>query len=64
MLVYLKTGTEQPFETLRFFKKKITCIKLKKKNQNDEGKYDDQGRDGGTNFILRIKEQESGLTLH
>jgi hypothetical protein len=29
----------------------------KKINQNDEGKYDDQGRDGGTNFILRIKEQ-------
>jgi hypothetical protein len=24
----------------------------------------DQGRDGGTNFILRIKEQETRLTLH
>jgi hypothetical protein len=23
----------------------------------------DQGRDGGTNFILRIKEQETRLTL-
>jgi hypothetical protein len=25
---------------------------------------DEQGRDGGTNFILRIKEQEKHLTLH
>jgi len=24
-------------------------------NQKDEGTWDDQGRDGGTNFILRIK---------
>ena len=24
---------------------------------------DDRGRDGGTNFILRIKEQETHLTL-
>jgi hypothetical protein len=27
-------------------------------------KLDDQVRDGGTNFILRIKEQETGLNLH
>ena len=26
-------------------------------------KQDDRGRDGGTNFILRIKEQETCLTL-
>ena len=32
-------------------------------NQKDEGTYDDLGRDGGTNFILRIKEQEACLTL-
>ena len=32
-------------------------------NQNDEGTWDDRGRDGGTNFILRIKEQETRLTL-
>jgi len=32
-------------------------------NQKDEGTLDDQGRDGGTNFILRIKEQETQLTL-
>jgi len=34
-------------------------------NQKDEGTYDDRGRDGGTNFILRIKEQkETRLILH
>jgi hypothetical protein len=33
-------------------------------NQKDEGTEDDRGRDGGTNFILRIKEQETHLTLH
>jgi len=32
-------------------------------NQKDEGTLDDRRRDGGTNFILRIKEQETRLTL-
>ena len=32
-------------------------------NQKDEGTQDDRGRDGGTNFILRIKEQETRLIL-
>ena len=32
-------------------------------NQKDEGTWDNRGRDGGTNFILRIKEQETHLTL-
>jgi hypothetical protein len=32
-------------------------------NQKDEGTLEDQGRDGGTNFIWRIKEQETRLTL-
>jgi len=32
-------------------------------NQKDEGTQDDPGRDGGTNFILMIKEQETRLTL-
>ena len=32
-------------------------------NQQHEGTRDDRGRDGGTNFILRIKEQETCLTL-
>ena len=32
-------------------------------NQKDEGTQDDRGRDGGTNFILKIKEQETRLTL-
>ena len=31
-------------------------------NQKDEGTQDDRERDGGTNFMLRIKEQEH-LTL-
>ena len=33
-------------------------------NQKDEGTQDDRGKDGGTNFILRIKEQETRLILH
>jgi len=33
-------------------------------NQKDEETQDDRGRDGGTNFILRTKEQETRLTLH
>jgi hypothetical protein len=33
-------------------------------DRNDEGTQDDRGRDGGTNCILRIKEQETRLTLH
>jgi len=32
-------------------------------NQKDAGTWDDRGRDGGTNFILRIKEQETRLTF-
>ena len=32
-------------------------------DQKDEGTQDDRGRDGGTNSILRIKEQETRLTL-
>jgi len=32
-------------------------------NQKDEGIFDDRGRDGGTNFILRIKEKGTHLTL-
>ena len=33
-------------------------------NQKDEGTQEDRGRDGGTNSILRIKEQETRLILH
>ena len=33
-------------------------------NQKDEGTQEDRGRDGGTNFILRIKEKETRLILH
>ena len=32
-------------------------------NQKDDETLDDRGRDGGTNFTLRIKEQETRLTL-
>jgi len=32
-------------------------------NQKDEGTQDDRRRDRGTNFTLRIKEQETRLTL-
>ena len=32
-------------------------------NQTDEGTQDDRGRDGGTNFILRIKGQETRLNV-
>ena len=28
-------------------------------DQKDEGTRDDQGRGGGTNFVLRIKEQDN-----
>jgi hypothetical protein len=33
-------------------------------NQKYEGTLDDRGRDGGANFTLRNKEQETCLTLH
>ena len=33
-------------------------------DQKDEGTQDDRRRNGGTNFILRIKEQETRLNVH
>jgi len=33
-------------------------------NQKDQGTWDDRGRDGVTNFVLSIKEQETRLILH
>ena len=33
-------------------------------NQNVEGTLEDPGRDGRTNFILRIKEQETRPKIH
>ena len=33
-------------------------------DQKEEGTQDDRRKDGGTNFILRIKEQETCLTDH
>jgi hypothetical protein len=38
--------------------------KLYNINEKDEKTYDDRRRDGETNFILRIKEQETHLILH
>jgi hypothetical protein len=32
------------------------------RDQTDKGTYNDQGRDGRTNFTLRIKEQATRLT--
>ena len=32
--------------------------------QKDEGTLDDRRRNGGTNFILRMKEQKTRLTFH
>jgi hypothetical protein len=34
------------------------------KKQKDEGTEDDRQRDGGTNFILRIKGQETRIIFH
>jgi hypothetical protein len=45
-----------------------TQIKYQNKHYNveqkDKGTLDDRRRDGGTNYILRIKEKEIRLTLH
>jgi len=41
------------------YQNKHYCIK-----QKDEGSLNARGIDGGTNFLLRIKEQETRLTLH
>jgi hypothetical protein len=37
--------------------------KLYSINQKNEGTEEDRGRNGGTNFILRSKEQETRLIL-
>jgi len=44
----------------------MRCYQNKRYNikQRDEGTLDNRRRDGGTNFILRIKEQETRLILH
>jgi hypothetical protein len=33
-------------------------------NVKDEGTWDDRGKNGGTNIILRIKKQGTRLILH
>jgi len=53
---------------LELFDRVWTQIEYQNKHYNvdqkDEGTLDDRRRDRGTNFILRIKEQETCLTLH
>ena len=51
----------QRMETNRLPKQAIQC---KPKGRRNIGRQGDRGRDEGTNFILRIKEQETRLTLH
>jgi len=51
------------FLAIRFKWYAIVCSSSSDIDQKDEGTLDDQRRDGGTNFILRIKEQETCLTL-
>ena len=41
----------------------IIIIIINQFTQKEKGTKDDQRRDEGTNFILRIKEQETRLTL-
>ena len=48
----------QRMDTNRIPKQSLQC---KPKN---EGTQNDRGRDGGTNFILRVNEQETRLILH
>ena len=44
----------------------MRCYQNKRYNikQRDEGTLDNRRRDGGTNFILRIKEKETRIILH
>ena len=51
------------FIEFSFICSKNRILKQALQYQKDEGTQDDRGRDGGTNFILRIKEQETRLTL-
>ena len=50
----------QRMDTNRLPKQALQHVRI---NQKNEGTQNDRGRDGGTNFILRIKEQETRLTL-
>ena len=68
-----KTGAQNIVKETRQYQKK--CLKHVQRvdtdyqnkhyniNQKDEGTLDDRGRDGGTSFILGIKEQETRLSL-
>ena len=69
-----KTGAEKKVKEIKQYKKKwLQHVQMLDTNRlpkhatqyksKDEGTQDDRGRDRGTNFILRIKEQEKRLTL-
>ena len=70
-----KTGAQNIVNAIKQYQKKSGCnmyrgwtqtdYQNKHYNiyQKDEGTQEDQGTDGGTNFILRIKDQETRLTL-
>jgi hypothetical protein len=51
------------FFYVKTFKIAPTCFDPKIIFREDEGTWDDRVRDGGTKFILGIKEQETRLTL-
>jgi hypothetical protein len=60
-------GVQNIVKELKQYQQKWTQIEYQNKHNNihqkDEGTYDYRGREGRTNFILRIKEQETHLTL-
>ena len=62
-----KTGAQNIVKEIKQYQEKWLQQYQNKRyniNQKDEGTEDDRGRDGRTNFILRIKEQETRLILH
>ena len=65
-----KTGAQNIVEEIKQYQEKwlqhvqrMDTNRLPKKhyniNQEEEETQDDRGRDGGTNFILRMKEQDN-----
>ena len=69
-----KTGAQDIVKEIKRYQEKWlqhvqrwTQTEYKKKHYNisqkDEGTLDDRGRDGGSNFIVRIKEQETSPAL-
>ena len=63
-----KTGAQNTVKEIKQYQNKW-LQHVQRMDTNYQNKHyninqkDDRGRDGGTNFILRIKEQETRLTL-